>query len=74
MGFINNGKDNYPLSGFMVGLAGLFLIAFGVPWYLILARSELLALCWYLLSLQKNADIAEYGRGFSLVLTMSLLS
>ena len=66
--------DNYWFSGLMVGLAGFFLMPLGTLWWAILARSVLLAICWYALSLQKNADIAEYGRGFSLVATMLLFS
>jgi hypothetical protein len=61
------GKDTYWFAGLMVGLAGFFLMPLGTHWWAILARSGLIAICWYALSLQKNADIAEYGRGFILL-------
>jgi hypothetical protein len=67
----NKGNANYWLSGFMVGLAGLFLIALGVPWWHLLARSLALAVCWGAwCAIFKNADVEEYSRGAFLVLTM----
>jgi hypothetical protein len=59
------GKDTYWFAGLMVGLAGFFLL-WALPWYIILGRALVISLVWRLLTLQKSADIAEYGRGFIL--------
>ena len=67
------GFDNFWWSGFAVGLALFFLVGI-FPWYLILARALLLAVCWGAwCAIFKNADVEEYGRGAFLVLTMGIM-
>lgn len=67
------GYDNYWFSGFMIGLAGLFLIGLGVPWHLLLIRAFALAVLWGgWCAIFKDADVEEYGRGFFLPITMLL--
>lgn len=66
--------DNYWFSGFMVGLAGLFLIALGLSWQLLLLRAFILAISWGAwCTIFSDADVEEYGRGAFLVLTMLTL-
>jgi len=66
--------DNFWFSGFMVGLAGLFLIGLNQPWMPLVGRSLLLAILWGGWSALIGKDwLEEYGRGFFLVLTMGLI-
>jgi len=66
--------DNFWFAGFMVGLAGLFIIGLGVPWYLLLARSFLIAVLWGAwCAILSNADLEEYGRGFIISASVALL-
>lgn len=66
--------DNFWFSGFMVGLAGLFLIGLGQPWMPLVGRSFLLAILWGAWSLAIGKDyVEEMGRGFFLVSTMAVI-
>lgn len=70
-----NGKDNFWLSGFMVGMAFMFLIPLGVAWYLILIRSIVLAVLWGVNNLICNRyttkdGVEEFVRYGVLPLTM----
>jgi hypothetical protein len=42
MGFINKGKDNFYMHGFMVGLGAFPMFWYGSAWWIILARAILL--------------------------------
>lgn len=73
-----NGKDNFWLSGFMVGIACMFLIPLGVAWYLILIRSIVLAVLWGVNNLICNHyptkdGVEEFVRYGVLPLTMLIL-
>jgi hypothetical protein len=68
--YINtNGKHNFWLSGFVVGLAGLFLGFLGVSWQLLLLRAFLVAIVWGLINLYCNnrkvpdgtEELSRYG-------------
>lgn len=66
--------DNFWFSGFMVGIAGLFLVALGLSWQLLLLRAFILAISWGLWCLLNGNDfVEEYGRGALLVLTTAVL-
>lgn len=78
MGFINKGKDNFFMAGFMVGMAFMFLIPLGVAWYFILIRSIVLAVLWGVNNLICNRyptkdGVEEFVRYGVLPLTMFIL-
>lgn len=67
------GKHNFWISGFRVGLAGLFL-AWGLAWYWLLLRAFVVAIIWGGLNWFLNSrtvkhadDIEEHVRGFVLI-------
>jgi hypothetical protein len=75
-----NGKDNFYMHGFMVGLGALPLVWYGSIWWLILARAVVLALFmgglnWLVHKYNiKHSDwIEEFGRGFAVIATIILL-
>ncbi len=67
-------KDNYWLSGFIVGIATLPLIFCGMLWYMVLVRAILLAVLWggWCAIFSKDTT-EEYGRGAFIALTLPLL-
>ena len=80
MGFINKGKDNFFMHGFFIGLGAFPLIWAGIPWWLILLRSIILAvfmggLNWWVhkYKIPKSDWIEELGRGFAITITVPLL-
>lgn len=66
--------DNYWFAGFFVGLAGFFLLPLGIPWYLILGRSFLLAILWGgWCAIFGNDVVEEFGRGAFATATLTML-
>ena len=61
----HNGKANFWLSGFVVGLAALPLIWGEFVWWHLLIRAVLIAVTWGAWSLLIGNDhLEEHGRGF----------
>jgi hypothetical protein len=80
MGFINKGKDNFYMHGFMVGLGAFPMFWYGSAWWIILARAILLGafmggLNWWVHKkhIPYSDWIEELSRGFAIVVTIPLL-
>lgn len=56
-----NGKDNFWIAGFCVGMALIFLIPLGVSPYLIATRAIVVAIFWGLLNLYCNNKKVQDG-------------
>jgi len=67
------GYDNMWFAGFMVGMAAMFLVLLGAPWWIVLVRALVIAVVWGGLNLYCNTHpvphsdfLEEHVRGFIL--------